>query len=117
MHAQSLNHVLLFAAPWTACQPPLSMEFPRQYWNGLPLPTPGDLSDPGIEPASPALAVRFFTTEPRKPEPTYDPAIQLLGIYLEKNSVQKYKCAPVFIAALFTIAKTWKQPKCASTDD
>jgi len=56
------------------------MGFPRQYWNGLPLPTPGDLSDPGVEPASPALAVRFFTTEPQKPEPTYDPAIQLLGI-------------------------------------
>ena len=41
------------------------MEFPRQkYWSGLPFPLPGDLPDPGIEPLSPALAGRFFTTEP-----------------------------------------------------
>ena len=47
---------------------PLSMGFPRQeYWRGLPFPTPGDLPNPGIEPASPgslALAGRFFTTAP-----------------------------------------------------
>ena len=48
------------------------MEFSRQeYWSGLPLPSPGDLLDPGIEPvslASPALAERFFTTRsPGKP--------------------------------------------------
>ena len=43
--------------PWTvAHQAPLSMGFSRQeYWSGLPLPTPGDLPDPGIEPRSPAL--------------------------------------------------------------
>ena len=57
-----------FVTPWTvACQAPLSMGFPRQeYCSGLPFPSPGDLSDPGIEPAapvSPALAGRFFTTE------------------------------------------------------
>ena len=47
-----------------APQAPLSMGFPRQeYWSGLPLPSPGDLSAPGIEPASPALADSFFTTE------------------------------------------------------
>ena len=41
------------------------MGFPRQkYWSGLPFPSPGDLPDPGIELASPALAGRFFTTEP-----------------------------------------------------
>ena len=41
------------------------MEFPRQeYWFGLPFPSPRDLPDPAIEPASPALAGRFFTTEP-----------------------------------------------------
>ena len=51
--------------PWTvACQAPLSIGFPRQkYWSGLPFPNPGDLPDPGIEPVSPALAGRFFTTE------------------------------------------------------
>ena len=44
-------------APWTvAHQAPLSMELSRQeYWSGLPFPTPGDLSDPGIEPASPPV--------------------------------------------------------------
>ena len=48
---------------WTAaCQAPLSMEFRRkEYWNGLPFPTPGDLPDPGIEPRSLALAGGFFT--------------------------------------------------------
>ena len=41
------------------------MGFPRQEsWSGLPFPTPGDLPRPGIEPASPALVGRFFTTEP-----------------------------------------------------
>ena len=61
--------VWLFVAPWTiACQAPLPMEFSRwAYWSWLPFPTPGDLPDPGIKPASfayPALAARFLTTEP-----------------------------------------------------
>ena len=47
----------------------------------------------------------------------YDLAIPLLGIYLEKTIIQKDTCTPVFIAALFTIAKTWKQPKCPSTEE
>ena len=47
------------------CQDPLSMGFPRQeYWSGLPFPSPGDLPDPEIKLMSPALAGRFFTTEP-----------------------------------------------------
>ena len=55
-----------FATPWTiAHQAPLSMAFPRQeYWSELPSPTPGDLLDPGIKLASPALVGGFFTTEP-----------------------------------------------------
>ena len=55
-----------FGALWTvARQAPLSMGFPRQeYWSGLPFPSPGDLPDPGIKSMSPALAGRFFTTEP-----------------------------------------------------
>ena len=58
-----------FETPWTvAHKAPLSVEFPRQEdWSGLPFPTPGDLPNPGIEPASPvspALAGGFFTTEP-----------------------------------------------------
>ena len=52
-----------------------------------------------------------------KLELPYDPAIPLLGIYLEKNTVRKDMCTPMFIAALFTIARTWKQPKCPLTDE
>ena len=69
MHAQSLSHVWLLAAPWTVThQAPLSIGFPRQeYWSGLPFPFLGDFPNPGIEPASPespALAGRYFTPEP-----------------------------------------------------
>ena len=52
-----------------------------------------------------------------KIELLYDPAIPLLGIYLEKTIIQKDTCITVFIAALFTIARTWKQPTCPSTDE
>ena len=52
-----------------------------------------------------------------KIELSYDHAIPLLGIYPEKNMIQKATCTPMFIAALFTIAKTWKQPKCPSTEE
>ena len=54
-----------FVTLWAtaAHEAPLSMGFSRQeYWSGLPCPSPGDLPDPGIEPASPALAGGFFTT-------------------------------------------------------
>ena len=66
LYAQSLSRVRLCVTPWTvAHQPPLSTGFPRQeYWSGLPFPSPGNLSDPGIEPTSPVLAGGFFTTEP-----------------------------------------------------
>ena len=47
----------------------------------------------------------------------YDPAIPLLGIFPEETRVEKDKCIPFFIAALFTIARTWKQPSCPSTDE
>ena len=52
-----------------------------------------------------------------KIELPYDPAIPLLNIYPDKTIIQKDTCTPMFIAALFTIAKTWKQPKCPSTDE
>ena len=47
----------------------------------------------------------------------YDPAIPFLAIYPDKTIIQKDTCTPMFSAALFTIAKTWKQPKCPSTDE
>ena len=46
-----------------------------------------------------------------------DLVIQLLGIYPDKTFLEKDTCTHMFIAALFTIARTWKQPKCPSTDD
>ena len=45
----------------------------------------------------------------------YDPTIPLLGIYLEKAIIKKDTCTPIFTAALFTIARTWKQPSCLPT--
>ena len=52
-----------------------------------------------------------------KIELPYDPAIPLLGIYPEKTIIQKESCTKIFTAALFTIARTWKQPKYPSTDE
>ena len=50
-------------------------------------------------------------------KPPYDPAIPLLGIYPEETSAEKDTCIPLFIAAPFTIARTWKQPRCPLTDE
>ena len=47
----------------------------------------------------------------------YDPAIAVLAIYPEKIIIQIDTCTPTFTAALFTIARTWKQPKCPSTEE
>ena len=45
----------------------------------------------------------------------YDPAIPLIGIYPEETKIEKDTWIPLFIAALFTVARTWKQPRCPST--
>ena len=58
---------------------------------------------------------RFLKKLGKKPPP--DPTILLLGIYPEKTIIEKGTCTPLFIAALFTIARTWKQPRCPSTDE
>ena len=52
-----------------------------------------------------------------KIELPYDPAIPLLGIYPEKTMMERNTFTPIFIAALFTIDRTWKQPKCPLTDE
>ena len=77
-----------FASPWTvAHQIPLSMGFPRQeYWSGKKLEI----------------------------ELPYDPVIPLLGIHTEETRIERDTCTPMFIAALFIIARTWKQPRCPS---
>ena len=48
---------------------------------------------------------------------SYDPAIPVLGIYSKETKIEKDTCTPMFVAALFTIARTWKQPRCPSTDE
>ena len=50
-------------------------------------------------------------------KPPYDPAIPLLAIYPEETKTEKDICIPLFIAALFTIARTWKQPRCPLTEE
>ena len=87
--------VWLFATLWTVAHPTPSMGFSRQeYWSKLPCPPPGDLSDPGIEPASltsPALVGGFFTTlwllQPGKPESQCRP-------WHDGNQMQNWICMP-----------------------
>ena len=66
VRAQSLSSVRLFVTPWTvAHQAPPSMEFSRkEYWSGLPFPSPGDVPNPGIEPRSPTLQADSVPPEP-----------------------------------------------------
>ena len=47
----------------------------------------------------------------------YDPEIPLLGIHTEETRIERDTCTPMFIAALFIIARTWKQPRCPSADE
>ena len=56
---------------------------------------------------------RFFKLELELP---YDPEIPLLGIHIEETRIEGDTCTPMFIAALFTIVRTWKQPRCPSAD-
>ena len=50
-------------------------------------------------------------------KPPYDPAIPLLGIHTEETRIERHTCAPTSFAALFTIARTWKQPRRQSADE
>ena len=74
---------LLFATQWTAAHRiPLSVGFSRQeYWSGLLFSSPGDLPDPGIEPATPTLAGGFCTTKP--------PMKPIIGIDITKVILQE----------------------------
>ncbi len=49
-------------------------------------------------------------------KPPYDPATSLLGLYPEETKIERNTCTPMSTAALFTIARTWKQPRCPSAD-
>ena len=61
------------------------------------------------------MAWRFLKKLGIKPQ--YDPAIPLLGLYPEETKIGKDTCIPLFIAALFTVARMWKQPECPPTDE
>ena len=96
---------------WTvALQALLSMGFPwQEYWCGLSFPSPGDLPNPGIEPTSPVLAGRFFTTEP--------PGSPLLTI----SSLQSLSRVQLFVTswtaacqASLSITNTWRLLKLIS---
>ena len=107
------------------CSPPGSSvhEFSRQeYWSGLPFPSPGELPDPGIEPRSPALQAGSLPSEPPgKPRTTIWPRNSIPGYISEKTTtttvICEDTCTSMLIAALFTIAKIWKQHKCPSTGE
>ena len=86
---KSLSRIQLFGTAWTVAYQSLpSMGFSRQeYWSGLPFPSPGDLPSPGIEPASPALAGWFFTTQPPGSLPVMTPkCLFLTWICMWENS-------------------------------
>ena len=76
MCAQSLNCIQLFVTPRTvARQAPLCMKFSRrEYWSGLPFPSPGDLPNPGIEPRSPTLQADALPSEPSGNPITHTPS-------------------------------------------
>ena len=61
----------------------------------------------------PSLSPRFVLDI----ELPYDPTIPLLGIHTEETRRERDTCTPMFIAALFIIARTWKQPRCPSADE
>ena len=88
---------LTLATPWTvAHQAPLFRELWKQeYWRGLPFPSPGDLPNPGIETASPALAGRFFATEPLGKQYIIIPIL-----LMETQNIQPALGEPVPVLAL-----------------
>jgi len=82
-----LSHVQLFATPWTAAhQAPPSMRFSRrEYWSGVPLPSPGDLPDPGMEPGSLTLRADAWLSEPSGKPQTWGSDKSRPRDYLENN--------------------------------
>ena len=72
----------------------------------------------GMQIGAAALESSVEVPQKIKNRPTYDPAVALLGIYPRDTGVLMHRatCTPMFIAALSTIAKLWKEPRCPSTD-
>ena len=97
-----LSRVRLFATPWTvAYQASPSMGFSRQeYWSGVPLPSPGDLPDPGIEPWSSALEADALTSEPPgKPKVTLT-AVKNFKMHSGSNKAGYFCCCHCLVTKL-----------------
>ena len=98
------SHVQLFATVWSiAFEAPPSIGFSRQeYWSGLPFPSPGDIPNPGIEPGSPALAGRFFTTNA-----TWEVTATLSLVFTLYMFLSCY-CSPPCIIYLKRVSCRWQ---------
>ena len=97
----------------TDCSPPGSSVYrisKARILGQVAIPSPRNLPDPCL------LLGRWILYHGDTWE-VNDPAISLVGLHPEKTMLQKDTCTPRFIAALFTIAKTWKQPRCPLTDE
>ena len=107
MKVKSLSRVRLIATPWTAAyQAPPSMGYSRQeYWSTKVLKCHCLLGKQYGDSLK-KLGIKL----------PYDPAIPLLGILPKETRIERDTCIPVFTAALFTIARTWKQPRYPSAD-
>ena len=107
MKVKSLSRVQLIATPWTAAyQAPPSMGYSRQeYWSTKVLKCHCLLGKQYGDSLK-KLGIKL----------PYDPAIPLLGILPKETRIERDTCIPVFTAALFTIARTWKQPRYPSAD-
>ena len=71
----------------------------------------------GIQTSTPLWRTVWRFLKKMEIELPYDPAIPLLGIHIKEIRIERNRCTPVFIAALFTIARSWKQPRCPSADE
>ena len=121
------SRVWLCVTPQTAAhQAPLSLGFSRkEHWSGLPFPSPMHESESEVAQLCPIIETPWTAAYEaplsmgvsRQEYWPYDPAIPLWGIYPEETKIENDTCIPLFIAALFTIARTWKQARCPSADE
>ena len=116
MQVKSLSRVRLFATPWTvAYQAPPSMGFSRQEcWSGLPLPSPGDLPNPEIEPGSPALQADTLPSEPPgKPLKLNCNTISHFNFnYLFTLMMMLWKCCPQYASKFGKLSSGHRTGKC-----
>ena len=71
----------------------------------------------GMQPSTATMENMWRFLKKLEIELPYNPAIPLLGIHTKETRIERDTCTPMFIAALFIIARTWKQPRCPSADE